>query len=84
MAGPNNTNIVPQQAHREPDEDDWVKLKRGLKYLIGTRHIKLVITIDSMHTIHWYVDASYGTHYDFKCHTGIMMTLLPWLATTAS
>ena len=42
---------------REPDEEDWGKLKRGLNYLMGTRHMKLVLTIDSMHTIHWYVDA---------------------------
>ena len=60
---------------RSPDEDDWKKLKRGLVYLKGTMHMKLNITIDSLSTITWYVDASYGVHYDCKGHTGMMMTL---------
>ena len=51
---------------REPDEDGWVKLKPCLKYLMGTRHMKLVLTIDSKHTIHWYMDASYGTRSNFQ------------------
>ena len=32
--------------------------------------MKLNITIDTMSTIHWYVDASYGTHNDMRGHTG--------------
>ena len=60
---------------RSPDEDDWKKLKRGLMYLKGTMHMKLNITVDSLSTITWYVDASYGVHYDCKGHTGMMMTL---------
>ena len=60
---------------RSPDEDDWKKLKRDLMYLKGTMHMKLNITVDSLSTITWYVDASYGVHYDCKGHTGMMMTL---------
>ena len=60
---------------RNPDEDDWKKLRRGLMYLKGTRHMKLCITVDSLSIIRWYVDASYGVHYDCKGHTGMMMTL---------
>ena len=41
----------------------------------GTRHMKLCITVDSLSTIRWYVDASYGIYYDCKGHTGMMMTL---------
>ena len=55
---------------RSPDEDDWKKLKRGLVYLKGTMHMKLNITVASLSTITWYVDASYGVHYDCKGHTG--------------
>ena len=47
---------------REPDEDDWGKLKRVLKYLKGTRHIKLTLTVDNMNTVSWWFDASYGVH----------------------
>ena len=44
-------------------------------YLKGTRHMKLCITVDSLSTIRWYVDASYGVHYDCNGDTGMMMTL---------
>ena len=37
--------------------------------------MELVLTIESMHTIHWYVDAFYGTHSNCKGHTGMMMTM---------
>ena len=36
---------------RDPDEDDWQKLKRVLKYLKGTRHMKLTLTVDNMNTV---------------------------------
>ena len=45
-----------------PDKDDCGKLKRVLKYLYGTRHMKLCLTVDSLHTLTWWVDASYAVH----------------------
>ena len=33
---------------KKPDKYDWVKLKRALKYLNGTRRLKLTLTIESM------------------------------------
>ena len=60
---------------KAPDEDDWGKLKRCLKYLWGTRHLKLCLTVDNLHTLRWWVDASYGVHWDCKGHTGMMMSL---------
>ena len=33
---------------KRPDEDDWGKLKRLLKYLKGTRHMKLTLGVDSL------------------------------------
>ena len=38
---------------KNPDDDEWGKLKGGLKYLRGTRHMKLVLTVDSLGTIRW-------------------------------
>ena len=38
---------------REPDEHDWGKLKRVLKYLKGTMYMKLTLSVDSMTTIIW-------------------------------
>ena len=47
---------------REPDEDGWGKLKRVLKCLKVTRHMKLNLTVDNMNTVSWWFDASYGVH----------------------
>ena len=60
---------------KKPDDDDWGKLKRLMKYLKGTKHLKLRLSVDSMSTIDWWVDASYNTHDDCKGHTGMMMSL---------
>ena len=57
------------------DEDDWGKLKRIPQCLRGTRYMQLNISVDSLTTICWYVDASYGIHPDCKDHTDMMMTL---------
>ena len=43
--------------------------------LRDTRHAKLNISVESLATICWYVDASCGVHPDCKGHTGMMMTL---------
>ena len=42
---------------------------------MGTRHMKFVLTINSMHKINWYVDALYVTHSNYKGHTSMMMTM---------
>ena len=47
---------------RAPDEDNWGKSKRVLKYLYGTKHMKLCITADNLENITWWVDASYAVH----------------------
>jgi hypothetical protein len=60
---------------KEPDEDDWKKLVRVLKYLNGTRHMKLTLTVDSLNIIRWWVDSSHMTHDDCKGHNGGMMLL---------
>jgi hypothetical protein len=45
---------------KAPDQDDWGKLVRVLKYLNGTRYMKLILSMDEMKfTIHWYVDGSH-------------------------
>ena len=61
---------------RQPDEDDWGKLKRVLKYIRATLYLKLTLTVDNLNTVRWYVDAAYGVHMDSKGHTGMMMTLV--------
>ena len=60
---------------KSPDEDDWGKLKRVLRYLNGTVDLGLCLGIEDIGLVRWYVDASYATHDDCKGHTGAMMTL---------
>ena len=59
-----------------PDEDDWGKLNRGMKYLKGTFQIKFNLTADTLNIIHWWVDVSYGVHWDCKGHTGAIMSMV--------
>jgi hypothetical protein len=59
----------------KPDEDDWGKLKRVLKYLKGTRHMRLRLSVNALGVIHWWVDASYNVHDDCRGQTGAMISL---------
>ena len=58
-----------------PNESDWNKLVRMMKYLNGTRSERVTLSADSLHVIKWYVDASFAVHPDFKSHTGATMTM---------
>ena len=60
---------------KNPDKDDWGKLRRVLKYLKGTLYMKLTLTISDLSIIRWWIDASDRTHHDLKGHTGMMMSL---------
>ena len=60
---------------KSPDEDDWGKLKRVLKYLNGTKYLKLSISVENLGILKWYVDGSHNTHWDCKGHGGAMFTM---------
>ena len=59
---------------REPNEHDWRKLVRLIKFLNGTRADKLTLSADDLHVVKWYVDAAFAVHPDFRSHTGAVMT----------
>ena len=40
-----NSRFLKMRVNK-PDEDDWMKLKRWLKYLKGKKHMKLTISVD--------------------------------------
>ena len=42
---------------KKPDLDDWGKLRRCLKYLKGTLHMKLTLSVDDLGVIKWWVDS---------------------------
>ena len=58
-----------------PDQDDLRKLGRCVRYLRRTKHYPLTLQADSMLSIKWWVDASYGVHPDLRSHTGGTMSL---------
>jgi hypothetical protein len=58
-----------------PDEDDWGKLKRVLKYLNGTRYLKLTLCAEQLKfAVHWYIDGSHQIHEDCRGQTGSLVT----------
>ena len=38
---------------KKPDEDDWGKLRRLLKYLKGTKYMKLTLQVDDLSMVKW-------------------------------
>ena len=59
---------------KAPDEDDWGKLVRVLKYINGSWYMKLIISADEMNfTVHWYVDGSHQIHEDCRGQVGCLM-----------
>ena len=60
---------------KTPNKDNWGKLKRVLKYLNGTKYLRLKISVEDLGILKWYVDRSHNTHWDCKGHGGAMLTL---------
>ena len=60
---------------KSPDEDDWGKLKRVLKYLNGTKYLKLQLSVDDLGLLNWFADVSHNTHWDCRGHGRAMFTM---------
>jgi hypothetical protein len=60
---------------KSPDNDDWRKLKRVLKYLKGTKYLKLKLSVDNLGLLKWCVDGLHNVHWDCQGHGGAMFTL---------
>jgi hypothetical protein len=58
-----------------PDEDDYKKLARVMRYLRGTPDMVLTLEGSGMNVVKWWADASFAVHADFKSHTGGAMSL---------
>jgi hypothetical protein len=55
-------------------EQDWLKLKRLLRYLNGTIDMPRIIGAHSLTEFKTWVDAAYAVHDDMKSHTGGVMS----------
>ena len=58
-----------------PDEDDYKKLARVMKYLRGTRAMPLTLEADNLQVIKWWIDGAFATHQDMRSHTGGALSL---------
>jgi hypothetical protein len=59
----------------KPDEDDYKKLTRVMKYLDSTVDLPLVLAANDTGKVRWWVDASFAVHVDMKSHTGGTLSL---------
>jgi Reverse transcriptase (RNA-dependent DNA polymerase) len=59
----------------KPDEDDYKKLSRVMKYLRGSTQLTLVLEAGDLAVVKWWVDGSYAVHPDMRSHTGATMSL---------
>ena len=60
---------------RDPNESDWNKLIRMMKYLNGSKDKVLTLEAENLTVIQWLIDVSFWLHPDFKSHTGAVMTM---------
>jgi hypothetical protein len=60
---------------REPDVDDWKKLKHLMDYLRATKDLPLILGADNTGVMEWFVDASFAVHPNMRGHTGGGLTL---------
>jgi hypothetical protein len=58
----------------ESRESSRTKLVRMMRYLNGTRKLRLTLSVVNLNCIKWSADASYAVHPDFKSHTGAVMS----------
>jgi len=76
-----------QRAPIKFDNDKEITATSGpvLCYLNGTRHLKLILSADSMNfSIHWYIDASHQVHEDCRGQIGSLMTFGKGAVTSSS
>jgi len=69
---------------KQPDKDDWGKLRRVLIYLKGTKRLKQSLSAETLSVLKWWIDASHAVHKDCKSHTGMGMTFGKGMPLTAS
>ena len=58
-----------------PDDDDWKKLVRMMRYLRGTPNLSLILEASKeREVLHW-ADGSFAVHPDMKGHNGVCTSL---------
>ena len=52
-----------------PDEDDYKKLARAIKYIRRTLPLRLTIEAKYLDQNHWFIDGAFAVHEDMRSHT---------------
>mmetsp|Transcript_16444 Transcript_16444/g.46750 ORF Transcript_16444/g.46750 Transcript_16444/m.46750 type:complete len:280 (+) Transcript_16444:460-1299(+) len=60
---------------KQPDNDDYKKLVRVIRYLRETRELTLNLEADNTRVMKWWIDASFAVHDDMRSHTGGTMSM---------
>ena len=59
---------------KSPDNDDYKKLHRVIKYRRKTKFLCLTMEADRLDQNEWFIDAAFAVHEDMCSHTGAYMT----------
>ena len=59
---------------KEPDHGNYKMLGLCLSYVQGTKTLCLTLEAKDMSVIHWWIDASFAVHDDYKSHTGACLS----------
>ena len=70
------TAVMLSTRVKEPNETDWKKLARMIKYLNGINKKYVTMSDNDLKVIKWYVDASFLVQPYFNSHTGAIMTMV--------
>eukprot|EP00957_Ditylum_brightwellii_P053095 4025957-Ditylum_brightwellii.AAC.1 len=60
---------------KEPNEDDWKKVRRIILYLNGTTKLVTTLSVSKLNIATWWVDGSFATHPNMKGHMKMTMSL---------
>ena len=60
---------------KTPNQEDMEAINRVLNYVVGTKHLGLLLSGGEGVKLYCTVDASYASHSDFKSHTGCTLHL---------
>ena len=64
------TSAVLSARVNDTTEEDYKKLRRMIRYIVGTIDEVCYVGADNLNTMITYIDASYAVYPDFKSHTG--------------
>ena len=59
---------------KSPDNYDYKKLHRVIKYLRKTKFLRLTMEADRLDQNEWFIDAVFAVHEYMRSHTGAYMT----------